>query len=120
MESLMRMCPNCKKVSYASWITWYSNCPNCGFDLSKWFERRSNKRVTAEHQTTIIYHGDIYYGHTVDLSETGVKIIYKGKAFDTGARLDIAIENSQKTISATAVWSKQVSGDTSHAGVRLI
>ncbi len=108
------------RVSYVSEITWFSKCPFCGFEHSKLMEKRSIPRLKERYASSLKYKNNIYYGHTIDLSSKGVRILYEGEVLDSGNILELVVEELDTRVKAEVVWSKQVTSDKSHVGLRVI
>jgi hypothetical protein len=116
----MKVCPQCRKVSYINKITQRSRCQHCGFLLRTWTEKRAHPRIAGHYKSTISTGEDRYDGQCVDISHEGFRIAYKGKALDKGTLLDIAVEDIGAGGKAKVIWSRQHSLHTTHIGVKMI
>jgi hypothetical protein len=116
----MKICPQCRKVSYINKMTRLARCQHCGFLLSAWTEKRLYPRIPGHYKSTIRTGGSPYYGHCVDISYEGFRIAYRGKALDKGMLLDIEVDEIAAKGKAEVIWSRQDSLHTAHVGVKMI
>lgn len=120
MTSFMRLCPQCRKVSPVSEATWHSVCSHCGFLFFPFMERRSALRLRQQCPAVIMAGDDSYEGHTLNLSESGIKLRYNGRLFEKGNILGLTVENLAVRRKAEVVWSDRQAGDAVCAGLRFL
>lgn len=116
----MKLCPNCRKAMHASEITWYCNCPFCGFEIGEFMDRRTNPRHRGLYKSTITAQDTSYTGYTLDISSRGARIVYKGRIPDKGKVLHLQVKELSTEGMVEVVWSKKVSEGMVHVGLKLM
>ncbi len=120
MISVMKVCPQCRKVSYINKITRRSKCQHCGFLLRIWTEKRAYPRIAGHYRSTIITGDNLFDGQCVDISYDGFRIAYNGLALDKGTLLEIEVDELNTRGKVEVIWSRQDSPHTAHIGVKII
>jgi hypothetical protein len=116
----MKVCPQCRKVSYINNVALRSRCQHCGFPLNTWTEKRAYPRIVGHYKSRITTGDNLLDGHCVDISYDGFRIVYRGKAIDKGTLIEIEVDELNARGKAEVVWSSQHSLHTAHIGVKII
>lgn len=107
-------------VSYASLVTWNIECPHCAFHIGIWMERRGSLRIKSRHPLTIQNQDACCPGYTLDHSDGGLKIAYRGGTFSPRQRITVEIKDLNLSRTAEIVWTCMVDDTVSHAGIVVI
>lgn len=113
----IRVCPECYKAFYMSQDEDCIICPHCGYIFS---ERRIRERVKKQLDITFYHEGSEVTARTVDYSEDGAGIIYKGDSLEVDTVLDVDFGELNLRRPARTVWAKKVSRSVVSAGLMLL
>lgn len=101
----LRICPECYKAFFISADEGGIVCPHCGHMLA---DRRVTARMKKEFDVTLFIRGSEVQARTVDFSENGAGIIYRGGYLEADSIVHVMFGSREKK-QARAVWSKKVS-----------
>ncbi len=113
----IRVCPECNKAFYALRETDTLVCHYCGFVI---FDQRSRQRLLADFDFNLTLLGHNVRAKLKDYSETGARIVYKGKLISEDTVLNLVIDELGIEATAKAMWSKRIAKDTYSYGLELL
>lgn len=109
----LRICPECYKAFFLAADGGGIVCPHCSHMLA---DRRVLCRVKKEFDVTLFIRGSEVQARTVDFSEKGAGIIYRGGFLEADSVIHVAFGRQGKK-QARAVWSKKVSRSVISVGL---
>ncbi|MBI5644321.1 MAG: PilZ domain-containing protein [Deltaproteobacteria bacterium] len=112
----LKVCPECYKAFFIPAGRKSVICTHCYFVFS---ERRSAERVQRLMDMSFTIDGQMVAAKTIDYSDGGAGIIYKGDFLEKGSIVTISFGGKLK-LAAKAVWSRKVSRTLSSAGLSLL
>lgn len=112
----IRVCPDCDKAFYALRDAIHLVCHHCGYML---LDRRSNDRTASNLDFTFTYRGKSIKARLKDYSESGLRILYRGRALQVESVLDIKLNKLGIHSTAKAVWTGSVSRSLYSSGFRF-
>lgn len=113
----IRICPECSKAFFMSFVDDHAKCPHCGVFLA---DRRSMKREKKVLQMTLSVRGSTCRARTTDFSRRGAGITFAGLYVEKGTVIDVTIDELRIKRPARMVWARQGSGCVTSAGIELL
>ncbi|MBE9528310.1 MAG: hypothetical protein IME99_03625 [Proteobacteria bacterium] len=113
----IRICPECNKAFYALKETDTLVCHYCGFVI---FDQRGKQRLVANFDFNFTLHGHKVRAKLKDYSETGARIVYKGRLLTEDTVLNLVIDELGIEATAKTMWSKRIAKDTYSYGLELL
>ncbi len=113
----IRVCPDCDKAFYALRDAIHLVCHHCGYML---LDRRSKERTICNLDFTFTYGGKSIRAKLKDYSESGLRILYRGRSMQVDSVLDIRLDGLSIHSAAKAVWTSSVSRSLYSSGFQFI
>jgi hypothetical protein len=113
----IRVCPDCDKAFYALRDAIHLVCHHCGYML---LDRRSKDRTICNLDFTFTYGGKSIKARLKDYSESGLRVLYRGRSLQVDSVLDIKLDGLGIHSAAKAVWTSSASRAVYSSGFKFI